>query len=300
MKGVRSMCYMFKISFLAGLVAVVLGTPGCNHQAPQSDLPAPLPIFSRIHTVSIHVRDFQTFNNAFHFLSDDLKLPKKWGQEWTPAAKARQMYAGFWAGNICIEPCGPYDTDEFESDARAMFFAITFLPLESSEASARELDRRALAHNGQKVFLSVTNPHLSGGDRGICIMDVGPEDREKDKAREAELQSEFAAAQGGPLGLTGVEEILVRFTCDEGHRRWERLLEPVRPNAENLWRLGDSPAIRLIKDSRTGVAGVVFKVRSLATATRVLQDRGMLGKVQDRQVQIAKEKTCGLTIFLRE
>jgi len=291
---------MFRVSFLAGLVAVVFGTPGCNPPAAQSDLPAPTPIFSRIHTVSIHVRDFQTFNRAFHFLSDDLKLPKKWGQEWTPGAEAKRMYAGFWAGNICIEPCGPYDADDFESDARAMFFAITFLPWESSEASVRELDRRALTHNGQKVFLSVTDPHLSGGNRGVCIMDVGREDREKDNAQEAELQTEFAAAQGGPLGLMGVEEILVRYTGGEGRRRWERLLEPVRPEAENLWRLGDGPAIRLVKDSRTGLAGVVWKVRSLATATSVLRDSGMLGEVQDRQVQIAEEKTCGLTIFLRE
>lgn len=294
------MWYMFKISFLAGLVAAVLGTPGCTHPAPDSALPAPTPIFSRIHTVSIHVKDFHTFNSAFHFLSDDLKLPMKWGQEWTPGIKAKQMYAGFWAGNICIEPCGPYDTDEFENDATAMFFAITFLPFESSNTSARELEMRGLTNNGEKVFLSVTDPHLSSGNCGVCIMDVGPENRRKDNAREAELQIEFASAQGGPLGLIGVEEVLVRYTCDEGRRRWERLLEPVRPNTENLWRLGDSPAIRLIKDSRTGLAGVVWKVRSLATATRVLKERGMLGKVQDRQVQIVEAKTCGLTIFLRE
>ena len=294
------MWYMFKISFLAGLIAAVLGTPGCTHPAPQSALPAPTPLFSRIHTVSIHVKDFQTFNSAFHFLSDDLKLPKKWGQEWTPGTEAKQMYAGFWAGNICIEPCGPFDTDEFESDARAMSFAITVLPAESSMASARELDLRGLKHNGEKVFLSLTDPHLSSGNCGVCIMDVGRENREKDNAREAKLQTEFASAQGGPLGLIGVEEILVRYTCDEGRRRWERLLEPVRPNAKNLWRLGDSPAIRLIKDSRTGLEGLVWKVRSLATATSVLKDRDMLGKVQDHQVQIVEEKTCGLTILLRE
>jgi hypothetical protein len=294
------MWYRFKISFLAAFVAAVLGTPGCTQPTSESVVPAPTPIFSRIHTVSIHVKDLETFDRAFHLLRDDLELSKKWGQEWTPGSKAKKMYAGFWAGNICIEPCGPYDTDEFESDARAMFFAITFLPFESSRASARELDRRGLAHNGEKVFLSVTDPHLSSGNSGVCIMDVGPEDREKDNAREVELQIEFASAQKTSLGLIGVEEILVRYTCEEGRKRWERLLQPVRPNAENLWRLGDSPAIRLIKDSRTGIAGVVWKVRSLATATKVLKERDMLGKVQDRQVRIVEKKACGLTIILRE
>ncbi len=294
------MWYMFKISFLAALAAVVLGTPGCTHPTSESVVPMPTPIFSRIHTVSIHVKDLETFNRAFHFLRDDLELSKKWGQEWTPGSEAKKMYAGFWAGNICIEPCGPFDTDEFESDAKAMFFAITFLPFESSEASAREFDRRGLAHNGRKVFLSVTDPHLSSGNCGVCIMDVGHEDRKKDNAREAELQTEFASAQEDSLGLIGVEEILVRYRCEEGRKRWERLLQPVKPNPENLWRLGNSPAIRLIKDSRTGLAGVVWKVRSLAAATRVLKNRGMLGKVQDHQVQIVEEKACGLTILLRE
>jgi len=290
----------FKISLLTGLVAVVLGTPGCIHSTQKSNLPATTPVFSRIHTVSIHVRDFQTFNSVFRLLNDDMKLPKKWGQEWTPQTEAKRMYAGFWAGNMCIEPCGPYDTDEFEDDASAMFFAITFLPFESSQASAAELARRGLTHDGRKVYLSLTDPYLSGGNRGVCIMDVGPEDREKDNARHAELQTEFAAAKGGPLGLVGVEEILVRYTSDESRRRWVRLLEPARPNAENLWRLGDGPAIRLIKDSRTGMAGLVLKVRSVATATRVLKDRGMLGKTRDGQVQIRKDKTSGLAIFLRQ
>jgi hypothetical protein len=131
-------------------------------------------------------------------------------------------------------------------------------------------------------------------------MDVGRADRANDNAREAELQTEFTAAQGGPLGLIGVEEILVRYTCDEGRKRWERLLEPVKPNAANLWGFGDSPGIRLIKDSRTGLAGMVWKVRSLAAATSVLKDRRMLGEVEDHQVQIAEERTCGLTILLRE
>ncbi len=294
------MCHMFKISLLTVLVALMLGTPGCIHSTQKSNLPAPTPVFSRIHTVSIHVRDFQTFNSAFRLLNDDMKLPKKWGQEWTPETKAKKMYAGFWAGNMCIETCGPYETDEFEDDTGAMFFAITFLPFESSQVSAAELQRRGLTHNGQKVFLSLTDPYLSGSNRGVCIMDVGPEDREKDNARETELQTELSAAHGGPMGLIGVEEILVRYTSDEGRRRWERLLEPARPDAENLWKPGDGPAIRLIKDSRTGLAGLVLKVRSVATATRVLKDRGMLGKIQDSQVQIREDKTSGLTIFLRQ
>jgi len=258
------------------------------------------PVFSRIHTVSIHVKDCCTFNDVFDFLNDEMMLPKNWGQKWIHETKAKRMYASFWAGNVCIEPCGPYDTDDFESDARAMFFAITFLPFESSKASVEALDRRSLTHNGKKVFLSVTNPHLSSGNCGVCIMDMGSESREKDNTREAELQKQIQSARGGPLGLIRVEEILVRYTCDEGRRQWENLLMPARPSTENLWRLGNSPAIRLVKHENTGLEGLVWKVRSLSSAARVLRDMGMLGEVQSHQVQIAEAKACGLTIFLRE
>jgi hypothetical protein len=131
-------------------------------------------------------------------------------------------------------------------------------------------------------------------------MDVGHEDRAKDDADEARLQAQLASAEGGPLGLIRVEEILVRYTSEEGRGRWKRLLEPAKPDAQDLCRLGNSPAIRLVEDSKTGLAGIVWKVRDLATATRVLKDKGMLGEVQDDQVRIAEEKIGGLTILLRE
>ena len=258
------------------------------------------PVFSKIHTVSIHVKDVQTFNTVYDLLGNDLGLPKNWGQKWTPGTEEKRMYAAFWAGNMCIEPCGPYDTDDFESNAGAMFFAVTFLPFKSSMASAKELDVRGLGHDGKKVFLSATDPHLSSGNCGVCIMDMGSESREKDKARETQLQQQFLSANGGPLGLIRVEEILVHYTGDEGFQRWASLLKPAQPSAGNLWRLGNSPAIRLIKHENTGLAGLVFKVRSLSTAIRVLTDSDMLGEVHGHQVKIDEARACGLTILLRE
>jgi hypothetical protein len=284
------------MSFLLGLVLVASGMPGFI----AFDQQAHTPIFSKIHTVSIHVKDFQAFNSVFSFLSEELNLPINWGEKWTPDIAADKIYASFWAGNICIEPCGPYTTDEFESDAKTMFFAITFLPYESSKVSAIELERRGLKHNGNMSFLSVTDPSIDTGNCGICIMGLGDETREKDRARESELQTEFALRNGGPLGIIRVDEILVRYTSDADLRRWESLLMTTQKTGENLWKLRDGPAIRLIKDSRTGLAGIVLQVRSVTRATKTLEAEGMLGKVNDDEVQIAEEKAYGLTIVLRE
>lgn len=273
----------FKRVLVAGLILWVTVSSRSSHAANTNESPASKPVFSRIHTVSIHVRDLETFNEAFHLLSEDLKLPKKWGQKWTPQHEAERMYAGFWAGNMCIEPCGPYDTDRFEGESKAMFFALTFLPSESSAASAKVLDMRGLAHNGQKAFLSLVDPHLSSASCGVCIMDLGHESRLKDSEREAELHEELTVSQGGTLGLIGIDEIHVQYTCDEGLERWKRLFEPQSLSEESSVRLGKGPAIRFLKGPRVGLAGLVLKVSSLSKAKEFL-----------------KEKVLDLTISLRE
>lgn len=291
MKQTRAVV-LSSLGFLAGS----LGNPGFA----QEDLQRAAPLFSRLHTVSIHVKDFQTFNEVFRFLKDDMELPLNWGREWTPGNEGKKSYASFWAGNICIEPCGPYSTDEFEGNARTMFFALTFLPFESSKASATELEKRGLGHDGQKAFLSVTNRNLSGGNCGVCIMDLGHESRAKDTAREAELQFLLESTGGGPFGVVGVDEILVRYRSEAGKRCWGSLLLQARKLDDNLWKLDDGPTIRLIESSNTGLAGLVLKVRSLSEAKKELEARDMLGKAGAHEVQIAQEKACGLTVILRE
>ena len=230
----------FRSLWVPGLILWVAVSSGSASPTDANDSSAATSPFSRLHTISIHVKDLETFNAAFQLLNEDLKLPKKWGQEWQPEQDVKRMYAGFWAGNMCIEPCGPYDTDRFEGESRAMFFALTFLPHESSAASAKILNMRGLAHDGQKAFLSVVDPHLSGDSCGVCIMDLGHENRLKDNAREAELQAELKASRGGTLGLIGVEEIVVRVTCDEGLDRWKRMFEPEVIGPEN--RSSKAPA----------------------------------------------------------
>jgi len=68
------MLHISQMSFLVGLALLVLGTPGCSQGASESDVQAQTPIFSRIHTASIHIKNLQTFNKVFDLLSEDIGL----------------------------------------------------------------------------------------------------------------------------------------------------------------------------------------------------------------------------------
>ena len=83
------------------------------------------PIFSGIHTLSIHVRDTITHDSVFHFLVDKLKLPVYYN----PVRYGKRKYVGLYAGNLVLEPCGPYSNFSYASDVfRAIFFGLTFEP----------------------------------------------------------------------------------------------------------------------------------------------------------------------------
>jgi len=70
-------------------------------------------LFSRFHTLSIHVRDTVTHDSVFHFFVDKLNLPVYY----FPVKAGTRKYAGVYAGNLVLEPCGPYTEFEYASDS---------------------------------------------------------------------------------------------------------------------------------------------------------------------------------------
>ena len=67
-----------------------------------------MPVVSRVHTLSIHIREHETFNAVLSLFNGDLGLPMVYGRPWRPEMGEKRVYAAVTAGNINIEPCGPY------------------------------------------------------------------------------------------------------------------------------------------------------------------------------------------------
>jgi len=253
------------------------------------------PVFTKIHTVSIHVKDHEVHDAVYSFLKDDLQLPVVY----TPLTHRERKYAGLWAGNLVLEPCGPFaNTTYATADFTAMFYGITFESYESSMSSSAELDNRRIEHEPPYAFVIISDPNLCGQNLIVSIMDN--QDRNEEKQKHAALTSQLNANRGGPLGIQYVEEIQVGCTGEQNFRKWKTLLAPVRKIGRNSWQPQEGPAIHLVKTDLKEIKAVVFKVASLESAVSYLRANGMLGERTKNSATLKTPNQWEFTIVLQE
>lgn len=108
------------------------------------------------------------------------------------------------------------------------------------------------------------------------------------------------ARQGGPLSVTGVEEVTIGVTDFPGAvAQWQKLLAPREEERSGYWQIEQGPAIRLTHHDDNRLLGMRWHVRSLAQAQQFLNAQGLLGSVSEREVSIAPDKLYGLDIRLQ-
>ena len=182
-----------------------------------------------------------------------------------------------------------------------------------------ELDRRGITYGKPRpfvvtepggtvktLFTNVTLRQFSDADRPvdatihIFLSEYSPTYVDVEK-RRARLRRELQESSGGPLGITGVKEVIVGATdLDGATRLWKKLLGPNSPSAPGLWPVGDGPAIRVVRATENKVQGLIISVLSLPRAKAFLRERGLLGSVTRKRVTIDSSKIQGLNIQLIE
>jgi hypothetical protein len=253
------------------------------------------PVFTKIHTVSIHVKDHAVHDAVYRFLKDDLQLPVVY----TPLTHRERKYAGLWAGNLVLEPCGPFSNMTYATpDFTAMFYGITFEAYKSSAQSAAQLDQRRIKHEPPYAFVVISDPNMCGENLIVSIMDNPGRDQEQ--AKHDDLTSQLTDNQGGPLGIQYVEEIRVGCTDQQNIDKWKTFLAPVRQLDQHRWRLGNGPAIHLVRSDLKEINAVVFKVACLESAVRYLETKTMLGDRSQNSVKVKTPDAWDLTILLQE
>ncbi|MHC4518458.1 MAG: nucleoside hydrolase [Planctomycetota bacterium] len=253
------------------------------------------PVVSRVHTVSIHVKDHDAHEGVYRFLRDDLQMPVVY----TPVVYGERRYVGLWAGNLVLEPCGPYPNITYATpDFDAMFYGITFEAYESSAQSAVHLDERGIEHEPPYAFVVISDPNVCGQNLIVSIMDNPGRDKERTKHQA--LTSELRNNQGGPLGIQYVEEIRVGYTDAQDVAKWKTLLAPFRQRRGRRWQLDSGPALHLVESDLMEISAVVFKVASLESAVRYLQAKNMLGRRSDNHVTVKTPNDWDFTIVLQE
>jgi hypothetical protein len=209
----------------------------------------------------------------YGFFREVLQLPVAW-----PLATRGQVTSGgVGFGNVNVEAI------EFpgQTPSRAQLVGFGFEPIPLPEC-LRELARRGIRHGEPRPFVStaqdgsprtlftnITLHELSDADRPanatthIFLSEYSPTYVDIEQRRIL-LRRELDESGGGPLGVTGVQEIIVGARdWQRATTVWQRLLDPIRPSAHGLWRVGDGPSIRVARAEHDRLRTLAVSVHSL-------------------------------------
>jgi hypothetical protein len=249
------------------------------------------PVVSRLNTLSIHVRSHAIHDSLHALLAEKLQLPRTY--ELVTIGERR--YVAVWAGNLALEPCGPYPADSYlDTDFEAMFYGLTFEPGTTAEASAAALDTRGIPHAEPTGSVRIDDEDLRAPN---VYVGIGESSTPEQLAR---FQSELDARGGGPLGLRHVGEIRIGYTDERSLGKWLSFLTPAEHRGEHALRLGDGPVLRFLPNATKQVLGITLEVRSLAEAKAFLRESGLLGTTVDGGVELDRARTHGIGIVLEE
>ena len=251
-----------------------------------------LPIISRISVLSIHVRDTLVHDSVFHFLTDKLGLPV----EYYPQKWIERKYAGVYAGNMFLEPCGPYSNFSYATnDFRAIFFGLNCESERSLSSLAADITGRHIEIRQEGSILvtdtTIIKPNIYFGISSRPI---------QDKVNEDSLRIVMLRNKNNGLGIERIKEIRIGYTDNHCLAKWGKLIMPSVLSQTGLWKINEDQSIRFVKSSIREVNAIVFKVKSLKEAKNWLSANKLLGDIYKDEIALDKSKTFGLIILLSE
>ena len=264
--------------------------------ARDTSIPKTDPVFSGLHTLSIHVRDTITHDSVFRFLADKLKLPVYY----YPLSYGKRKYAGVYAGNLVLEPCGPYSNFKYASnDFRAIFFGLTFEPYKSTSHTANELAGRRISIEAGEDYIYLKDSVLCGENITISFMDKG-NDRINDKRTMDSLRYAMTTNPDNELGIEYISEIQIGYKDNSNLMKWKEFMSPLKLADNEIWEESNLPEIHMYKSDIKEVKSITFKVRSLEKAKKYLVNNNLSGRITSDKIQLNTAMTFGLTIFISE
>ena len=250
-------------------------------------------IVSQVSVLTIHVSDTNTHDTVFHFLTDVLKLPV----DYYPVMLGQRRYAAVYAGNMFIEPCGPYSNMLYPTkDFKALFYGLNCSSDKSPAAIVADLRRLSIAYEqvGAGTFRIID---ASMGEGVYFAISSKVEDKPAEE-KEAALRKAMSASNRDGLGLEYVKEIWLSDPEPVNMAVWREVLGASGRVNDALWRLNRNQSFRFVRSEIRGVRGIVCKVRSLEEAGRFLKKAKSYGRVVDGRIELDKSRTCGLSIYL--
>jgi hypothetical protein len=250
------------------------------------------PVISRISVLSIHVRDTLVHDSVFHFLTDKLGL----SVEYYPVKWIDRMYAGVYAGNMFLEPCGPFRNFSYASDNfKAIFFGLNCESERSLSSLAEDLTERnfKIEQDGTIQVIDTTiikqNIYFSIASRQL-----------QNRVNEDSLRSVMLNSSRNTLGIERIKEVRIGYTDKNCLAKWEKLILPSVLSDTGIWKINAEQSVRFVKSDIREVPGIVFKVKSLEKAKNWLSANKLLGDIFKDEIALDRSRTFGLLILLSE
>lgn len=283
---------MKKLVFLLLLATCIPDAEGrindtCNHQ----------PVVSHVYWITLHAREADIYDSLYQLFVVDLQIPQLFDTE----TYGSKRYFAIRAGNVILEPCGPFEFHEsFGQDVMTRFNTLAFRPYESAASSAAILKNLGfeMTLRDQDALLNLTVDELCTDFLPVNVS-KSLQVKSRDEAIIDSLGIALVSSGGGPVGLAYIEEIHIGYRTEEYLEKWEKFLHPMG-NKENLWILPRKPNIRFCQSEREEIIALVFKVKSLREAARYLEFKGLLGCQTGDRIEMDLGWAHGIRIILTE
>ena len=245
----------------------------------------------------------------YKFFRDTLGLPQVWDyKDFGDFASG-----GVWMGNVEFEVVtwkpAPGEKPPTE------FRGIAFEPVGYTDSLVKELDRRSITHakpeptmmkdKDGRDFVGWINTGIDGPGgmppSNVSIFVYDSTSKESKAARNGRSTAAMQKAQGGPLGIFAVKELVVGVVdLKAANAKWRMLMDRPEDVSGNLYRFRTGPAVRLIKAPTDGFKSIVVQVSSLRNAKEFLAQRNMLKKSNGGRVAIDPSAVGGLDITFEQ
>jgi hypothetical protein len=252
-------------------------------------------ILSSVSVLTIHVSDTNTHEKVFRLLVDVLRLPIDYG----PEIHGGRRYAAVYAGNLFIEPCGPFVGNRYPvKDFKAVFYGLNCVSGCRSSLMVTHLDRLGTPYERpQPDLFRVRDPLVA---EGIHLGITGQATNTPSQDREKLLSNVLAEKQPDGLGFQNVKEILVAYPEPANLEAWGKILGRSNRVNQTVWRLDKNQTLRFVQGGVPGIRGIVCQVSSLKKAQDYLNGIQCKVRSEDGRLQLDPEIAPGLAIWFAE
>jgi hypothetical protein len=242
---------------------------------------------SGVHTLSIHVRDTLTHDSVYQFFHNKLKLPVYY----FPIQIGQQKYAGLYAGNMVLEPCGPYlNIDYADKNFRSIFYGLNLEVRESLKVIGQKLCDRNIRQQVNKGSIYIRDGILTNENIFIGLYEV------LDKEKRDSLGNHLIDNPG----IEYIKKISIGYKGEMNLRKWEKLLDPLKIGKNGTCRIHDSLQLHFIKGDINEVKSITFKVSSIKKSKKYFLKNDLIGSASNHTIRLDQTKTFDLAMYFTD